>query len=109
MSKGIRSSSVCLFHITPRRNLQSIYKFGLLPCFARGVLRAVWLCSASRRRWAAVHVEDQNWTSDIVVIRLILPRAWLRRFRRGIWHCSQPIPPSCIVSVSAPSPLSPAA
>ena len=96
---------VQLCHVTPRRNLPSIWRNGLLPHFARGVLPVVWFCTPSRRRWASVHVCDQNATSDVIVLRLRLPRAWLRRFRRGIWHCAQPIPSSCIISVSLPSPV----
>ena len=90
MSQSTRSVIVC--HVTPRRNLPSIWRNGLLPHFARGVLPVVWFCTPSRKRWASQHVCDQNATSDIIVLRLQMPRSWLRRFRRGIWHCAQPDP-----------------
>ncbi|HEY7154844.1 MAG TPA: hypothetical protein VH575_12855 [Gemmataceae bacterium] len=95
-----RRGQVVLFHLTPRLNLPSIWRHGLQPCFARGLLPAVWLCCGSRRPWAFDHVSDQNFTSDIVCIRICLPRSWLVRRRRGVWTCSYPIPVSCLVAVS---------
>lgn len=99
-----RRGQVILFHLTPRHNLPSIWRHGLLPAFARGLLPAVWLCCGSRRRWAFAHVEDQNYTSDIVCLRVSIPRSWLVRRRRGVWTCARPIPASCLVSVSLPVP-----
>ncbi|HWG41530.1 MAG TPA: hypothetical protein VN688_02005 [Gemmataceae bacterium] len=97
-----RTSLVEFCHVTPRSNLPSIWRLGLQPSFARGAMRVVWVCAPSRRAWSTEHVTDQNGTDDVVVLRIRVPRSWVRRWRRGIWHCSQPIPAACIVSVSLP-------
>ncbi|HEY7313423.1 MAG TPA: hypothetical protein VH643_29000 [Gemmataceae bacterium] len=99
-----RRGQVVLFHLTPRRCLASIWRHGLLPCFARGLLPAVWLCCRSRRSWAFDHVSDQNFTCDLVCLRIRLPRSWLVRRRRGVWTCDRPIPIRCIVAVSIAAP-----
>jgi hypothetical protein len=96
-----QSNVSLLAHATPVRNLRSIGAFGLSPAFARGRLPVVWLHSPSRSRWALPHVAARHQVAeaDTVLIRLAVPRAWLRRRSRGVWVCARVIPPSCIVSV----------
>jgi hypothetical protein len=96
-----RAKIVLLAHATPLSRLASIYRFGLNPAFARGALRVVWLHTPGRSSWACAHVAacHQVAPSAVVVLRLLVPRSWLRRNRRGVWVCSRVIPASRFVCV----------
>ena len=92
---------VLLAHATPLARLASIYRFGLNPAYSRGALPVVWLHSPGRSPWAAGHVAARHRVApgSVCVLRVLVPRAWLRRNRRGVWVCPRVIPASCFVSV----------
>lgn len=91
--------SVILFHATTRGLAYSIGKSGLLTRKSLGRLAAVWLHCASKRAWAAIHVAQRhNRPIDrVIVYRVRVPRAWLRRHSAGLWACMRDIPPARIL------------
>ena len=93
MSQSTRSprrGQLALFHVTPRRNLESIYQLGIDPSFSRSTWPACWFVSPSMRQWAIRHVADkyQLRTSDLVCIRVVLSRRNVVRRNRGVWTCA---------------------
>src|SRR5437870_5382394 len=93
---------VKLLHITPRTNLPSIFRTGLNPAFARGRLRAVWLCSSSLTEWAIAHVAQRHSVpeGEVAVLHLRIPRSALRRRKRGVWIVQDIVNPRFIYGVN---------
>ena len=82
-----------LYHVTPKANVRSILKWGLLASMARSPSRkAVWGVSRSLVPWAIVHVLGKAWymgrlgVGDVVVVQWTLPRSKVRRYGRGVWY-----------------------
>jgi len=98
-------------HATPRRNVPSILRAGLLPGLARGKLKAVWLHAARKTRWSIQHVSRRHHVPEdkVVVLVVRVPRSMLRRKRRCIWYCPFIITPRQIVSVNGLKLFSPVA
>ena len=91
-----------LIHVTPRRNLQSIYALGIDPSFSLGQLRVCWFCSPRRRAWAVAHVADRHGISpaEVAVIRVSVLRDQLQAMGRCSWTCKRVV--RSLVSVSVP-------
>ena len=87
-----------LRHATPARNLNSILRGGLLCSHSRGKLPVVWACSPARSSWAVLHVIRRHGgrVETTVVLELGVPRAWLRKNRKGLWYSVRNIPPDLI-------------
>jgi hypothetical protein len=85
-----------LRHATPKKNLPSIARLGLLTAKSQGRLPAVWLHAPSKTAWAMLHVVKRHGgrVEDVVIIELDVPRAWLRRSRRRIWHTRRDVGPA---------------
>ena len=79
-----------LLHVTPRRNVPSIYRLGISPAFAVGPIAACWFCAPSRRAWAVEHIAERHGVdpSQVAVIRVNVPRSRLVRRGRGLWTCN---------------------
>jgi hypothetical protein len=90
-----------LRHATLRRNLQNIEQFGLLANKSKGRMPVVWLHTPSRTAWALLHTVKRHGgrVEDCVVIELDVPRSWLRRARKRLWHTSRNIPPARFIRV----------
>lgn len=88
------SGSLILYHATTRGLAGSIGRTGLLTRKSLGKLAAVWLHTADRRAWAAIHVAQRhNRPIDrVIVYRVRVPRAWLRRHSAGLWACMKDVP-----------------
>ena len=73
-----------LRHATPRKNLPSIRRRGLLKSKSRGRLQVVWLHAPSRSAWAVLHTVKRHGgrVEDVVILEVEVPRGWLRRNRR---------------------------
>ena len=82
-----------LFHATPRRNLASIRRRGLLTAKSKGKLPVVWLHSRSRRDWASLHTMKRHGTRDVAILSVDVPRHTLRRAGRGLWYSTPDVPP----------------
>ena len=84
-----------LRHATPRRNLPSIKRAGLLTAKSQGRMPAVWLHSPARSAWATLHVVKRHGgrVENTVILELDVPRSWLRRSRKGIWFTRRDVPP----------------
>jgi hypothetical protein len=84
-----------LRHATLKRNLPSIDKHGLLCSKSEGKKKVVWLHSASRSAWAAVHTVRRhgNRIENVVIIEVSVPRKWLRWSNSGLWFCKEDIGP----------------
>jgi hypothetical protein len=80
-----------LLHVSPRRNLQSIYKHGVSPAFAAGARAECWFCSPSLRAWAIAHVAERHEVDprDVVVVRVRVPVTRLTHRGRGLWTCPE--------------------
>jgi hypothetical protein len=90
-----------LRHATPRRNLASIERLGLLTSKSLGKLKVVWLHAPSKTAWAMLHVVKRHGgrVEDVVVIELDVPRRWLRRSRKRLWNTPRDVPPARFVRV----------
>jgi hypothetical protein len=89
-----------LRHATPRANLAGIRQHGLLANKSKGKLKAVWLHSAHKSGWAYLHVAVRHGADlhQVVLLEVDVPRAWLRRNRRGLWFVKpgRDVPPERI-------------
>ena len=90
-----------LRHATPVKNLIPIIDDGLLCSKAKGKKKVVWLHSAAKSSWAVIHTVQRHGgrVEDVVVLEVEIPRAWLRKSRRGLWYCVRDIPPARIAGV----------
>lgn len=92
-----------LYHATTRTRLVAIQQEGLrIVCVDPAArIKAVWLASASNRGWGVLHTLRKHEAAlhDVVVLEVTVPRAWLTRFRPGLWYCSQDIPPTRLGAV----------
>lgn len=81
-----------LYHVTHKNNARSIELAGLKATWARSMAR-VWLCNHPRLAWALRHVADShNWPlTEMVAYRVDVPRAWLSRWRWGVYTCPRDI------------------
>jgi len=77
-----------LRHATLIWNLPGIERRGLLCSKSRGRRPVVWLHSAGKSFWATPHtIRRHGGRAEAVVILLVdVPRAWLRRNRKGLWY-----------------------
>src|SRR5436190_23126379 len=84
-----------LRHATPRKNLASIQRLGLLTSKSKGKLKVVWLHCPTKTAWATIHTVKRHGgkVEDVVVLEVEVPRGWLRRSRRGLWYSCRDIPP----------------
>jgi hypothetical protein len=90
-----------LRHATLIRNLPGIERRGLLCRKSRGKRLVVWLHSAGKSFWAALHtVRRHGGRAEAVIILLVdVPRAWLRKSRKGLWYSCHDIAPDRIRGV----------
>ncbi len=84
-----------LRHATPRRNLPSIRRGGLLCSKSRGRLPVVWLHAPSKSPWAVLHTVRRHGgrVEGVVIIEVDVRRGWLRRNRKRLWYSTRDIPP----------------
>ena len=106
MSQSTRSIIVC--HVTPRRNLPSIWRNGLLPHFCSKAsvpvgCSGILCCAGAGHRSMSLRSKCHQRHHRLRLHTDPGPRPSCC-FRRGIWHSAQPVPSSCIISVSLPSP-----
>lgn len=81
-----------LFHATPRRNIPSIKRRGLLTSKSKGKLPAVWLHSASKRAWATLHTMKRHGAKKVAIISVDVSRHSIRRAGRGLWYTLSDVP-----------------
>jgi hypothetical protein len=84
-----------LRHATPRKNLASIGKDGLLCRKSQGRLPVVWLHSPAKSAWAMLHTVKRHGgrIEAVAILEVNVPRRWLRKNRRGLWYCTRDIAP----------------
>jgi hypothetical protein len=94
---------VILYHATTTSNIDSILLSGLLTRFARkgAKIQGVWLHAPSKSAWALLHTQGRHSASleHVLVLEVNVPRSWLKRFQRGLWYCTQDIPPTRITKI----------
>ncbi len=92
---------IVLRHATPRKNLQSIARRGLLCSMSRGKRKVVWVHAPSKSEWAALHTVKRHGgrVEDVVIVEVDVPRSWLRRARKRLWWCDRDIRPARILRV----------
>jgi len=87
-----------LRHATPRKNLPSIDRLGLLTSKSLGKVKAVWLHAPAKTSWAMLHTVKRHAgkVQDVAVLVLSIPRRWLRKSKRGLWYSTRDVPPARI-------------
>jgi hypothetical protein len=87
-----------LRHATLLRNLPSIERRGLLCSKSQGRLKVVWLHTAAKSFWATLHtLRRHGGRAEAVLILLVdVPRAWLRKNRKGLWYSIPDLSPDRI-------------
>jgi hypothetical protein len=87
-----------LRHATPLRNLPGIERRGLLCSKSKGRLAVVWLHTPAKSFWATLHtIKRHGGRAEAVLILLVdVPRAWLRKNRKGLWYCTRDVSPDRI-------------
>ena len=90
-----------LRHATLARNLPGIVKAGLLTSESQGKRPVVWVCCRAKTAWAALHTIKRHGgrIENVVILELVIPRRWLRRWKKGLWYCPRDIPPERIRGV----------
>ncbi len=85
-------------HATLIRNLPGIERRGLLTSKSQGKLPVVWLHTPAKSFWATLHtVKRHGGRAEAVIILVVdVPRAWLRKNRKGLWYSVRDIPPDRI-------------
>jgi hypothetical protein len=83
-----------LRHATPKRNLTSIRRAGLLFSKSQGRLPVVSLHATGKTPWAALHTVKRHGgrVESVVVLTVQVPRCWLRRSKRRLWCCRRDVP-----------------
>ena len=89
-----------LRHATLIRNLPGIERRGLLTRKSQGKRPVVWLHTAAKSFWAALHTVRRHGgpVEAVVILEVNVPRAWLRKSRKGLWYCPRDIPADAILS-----------
>lgn len=82
-----------LHHATPRRNLRSIARHGLLTAKSKGKMPVVWLHTKSRRDWAMLHTMKRHRTSEVAILSVDVPCTSIKRAGRGLWYSTVDVPP----------------
>jgi hypothetical protein len=84
-----------LRHACPGRVLASIQRGGIDPAYCQGRLPVAWLHSPSKTPWAGYHVVRRHGgrVERVVVIEVDVPRSWMMRWGKGLWHTGRIIPP----------------
>jgi hypothetical protein len=87
-----------LRHATLIRNLPGIERRGLLCAKSQGKRAVVWLHSAGKSFWATLHTVRRHGgrAEEVVIIEVDVPRAGLRKSRKGLWYSTRDIPPDRI-------------
>jgi hypothetical protein len=81
-------------HATPRHNVLSILRLGLLTARSQCKRPAVWLHAPGATPWAILHVARRHGVraESVVVLEVEVSRKWLRRARRGLWYTLRDMP-----------------
>ena len=90
-----------LYHATPKSNLDSIKREGLLASKAKKSRKFVWLHTPSRSHWAILHTcknHSSNW-DDVAIIEVDVPKSWVKANKltirgkgvNGFWKCDRDI------------------
>jgi hypothetical protein len=93
------------FHVTHRKNVDSIREKGLLASKAMGRTKSVWFCTKSWQEWALAHVAIRHkWKiSDLVIISIewAVPDQ-VKTGMRGRWRTREgvDIPPEAIGDIA---------
>lgn len=90
-----------LRHTTTTRKISSIMTIGLQPGMSIGKIQGVWLHDPGSTSHLQDHCSTKHGvhTDDLITLVVSVPLSWLKRFARGRWYCTRPIPVSRIVSV----------
>jgi hypothetical protein len=84
-----------LYHVGFLSRAGSVTREGLLPDYATGKLRAVFLVCRKRLKWACRHVRRRhhNTTDRIAIWAVRVPVRRMVRIRHGLYSINRPIPP----------------
>ena len=85
-----------LYHATTAERAAQIKEQGLLISKAdpTAKIKGCWMASQSNRAWGVVHTIRKHHAplEEVVVLEVNVPRAWLKRFRTGLWYATRNIP-----------------
>lgn len=91
---------ITLYHVTPRWNMGSILRRGILASLARGKKKRVWLVPAQLLEWARNHVMDRHRCGydDVTVICVRVEVPFVRGGPHGTYWLPGNVTPARIVS-----------
>jgi hypothetical protein len=91
---------ISLYHVTHQSYLPAIRRQGLLPSHSLGARATIWLTPIDRLHWAIGHVAAYHaWEeSEMVVIRVAVPRWTVYAVPHGVYRTNYVIPTDCLGS-----------
>ena len=91
-----------LYHATPKANLDSIKRHRINPDYSQGKEACIWYHTKSRRHWAILYTSKRHGIplDDIAILTVQVPRAKLKRRRRGLWTTHETINPIMITDAA---------
>ncbi len=80
-----------LYHVTPYA--YSCLRSGLLPHYARGAMKVVWLCDLAKLEWAIEHVAKNHEVprNRLAVLAVQVSKKQVIQWRPGIYICRERI------------------
>jgi len=89
-TKGGVNAPQYIYHVSPKKNRESILKSGIEPLHSRGRLRACWYVSRDRIEWALAHCSARHGVSvdklDVYIVESAKIPVLRRNKHRGIYN-----------------------
>jgi hypothetical protein len=103
-AKRTATREVVMWHATGQHRVASILNNGLMPELSQTARPEIWLFTRGRRDWGREHVRQRHGYTAVALVRVLVPRSWLKRRRKGLWSCERWIGPERILAVR-PAPF----
>jgi len=91
-----------LFHVTPKKNLNSILDSGILPSMSQGKREVSWFATAPTLNWALAHISAKRNmpVSELIVFRVVVDKQFLTNTRwKGVYQSRFPVYPMVTVDL----------
>lgn len=80
-----------LFHVSPRKNRESLLRHGIDPAKSRGRHKRIWLAGHRKLVWAIMHIAKHHrcCPDSLEIFVCHVPKVLLRKLRNGVYICHQ--------------------